>query len=200
MNDDAQIAAWRQQWQSGPEPGETSYEEERLRQRIDRESRLIRLGLIAPLLVTICIGGYIVVRAVMSGKPTDILLAVEGWIFITVMWVSSLWFARGTWSPLGQTTAAFVDLAIRRCQSSLKASRMGMWFYGGQLVTVCLLMSAMKEAPPRLIPLLTSWPVILIGWIGLPAYILWMRWFQRARRRELARLLELKRQLTEPVS
>lgn len=198
MNDDAQIAAWRRQWQSGPQLGDTWREEERLKQRIDRQSRLLRLGLIPPLLVTIGVGGYISMRAVTSGEPTDILLAVEGWIFITVMWVSSLWFARGTWRPLGQTTAAFVDLATRRCQSSLKASRMGMWVYAGQLVTVCFLVSAMEEYPPRAIPLLISWPVILIGWIGLPSYVLWMRWFERAKRTELARLLEMKRQLTDP--
>jgi hypothetical protein len=135
---------------------------------------------------------------VSSGRATDILLAIESWIFIAVVWVSSLWIARGTWRPLGQTTAAYVELAIRRCQSNIRASRLGMWTYGAQLVTVCFIASVMAESSARLVSLLTSWPVILIGWIGLPTYIAWMTWFQRKKRTELARLLELKRQLTEP--
>lgn len=196
MNDDAQIAAWRREWQSGPQPRDTSHEEERLKYRTYRQSRLLRVSLIPPILVTITVGGYIVVRAAASGAPMDVVLAVEGWIFIIGMWVGSLWFARGTWRPLGETTAAFVDLAIRRCQSSLKASRMGMWVYAAQLVAVCFLVSAMEGYRARAIPLLTSWPVILIGWIGLPAYVLWLRWFERGKRTELARLMEMKRQLT----
>ena len=43
--------------------------------------------------------------------------------------------------------------------------------------------------------LLTTWPVILIGWIGLPVFFAWRLWFMQRQRAELARLLELEREL-----
>ena len=58
--------------------------------------------------------------------------------------------------------------------------------------------AAFENSPARLAVLLTSWPVILLGWIGLPTYIVWMGWFLRRQRAELGRLLDLKLQLTEP--
>jgi hypothetical protein len=146
--------------------------------------------------VTVGIGGHLLMQAVSSPQLTHILLAVEGWVFIAVVWAASLWIARGTWRPYGQTTAAFVDLAIRRCQSNLTATRVGMWLYCAQFVSASLLVWAIDNSPRPLSVLLTSWPVILLGWIGFPAYIVWMVWFRRRQRAELARLFDLKRQLT----
>jgi hypothetical protein len=37
--------------------------------------------------------------------------------------------------------------------------------------------------------------MILLGWIGLPAYVIWMIWFRRKLRAELTRLFDLKDQL-----
>ena len=72
-----------------------------------------------------------------------------------------------------------------------------MWLYVARLVSVILLVTAIENSQPRLVALLTSWPVLLLGWIGLPAYIVWMVWFRRSQRAELARLFDLKRQLTD---
>jgi hypothetical protein len=43
--------------------------------------------------------------------------------------------------------------------------------------------------------LLTSWPVILLGWVGVPVFFAARSWFMRVQRAELDRLLELERQL-----
>jgi hypothetical protein len=196
MNQDAELAAWRRHWQAKSEANDMP-DLARLKEQVLRQSRRIRIGLIAPSLVTVGIGGHLISQAMRSGRLTDIVLAMEGWIFIIVVWAACLWVARGTWRPFGQTTAAFVDLAIRRCQSNLTATRLGMWFYCVQLVSVSLLVWAIETSPARLVMLLTSWPVILLGWIGLPTYMVWMAWFLGRRRAELARLLDLKRQLAE---
>ena len=43
--------------------------------------------------------------------------------------------------------------------------------------------------------LLASWPVIVLGWIGVPVFFASRAWFMHVQRAELRRLLELERQL-----
>lgn len=43
--------------------------------------------------------------------------------------------------------------------------------------------------------LLTAWPVILIGWVGLPVLFAWRSWFVRRQRTRLEHFLALQRQL-----
>jgi hypothetical protein len=43
--------------------------------------------------------------------------------------------------------------------------------------------------------LVTAWQVILIGWLGLPAFFAWRFWFVRRQRAKLDHFLELERQL-----
>src|SRR5688572_7412341 len=108
MNHDAELAAWQRRWLAGSESSGTP-DWAGLKKHVARQSRRIRIGLIAPSLVTVGIGSQLIMQAVRSARLTDILLAVEGWIFIIVVWAACLWVARGTWRPFGQTTAAFVD-------------------------------------------------------------------------------------------
>lgn len=195
MNGDPELAAWQRQWQARTSE-EDANDWNGLKERVNRQSRRMRIGLIAPILVTIGIGGYLLMRALSSTQLADVLLLVEGWIFIAVTWTGCLWIARSTWRPFGETTAAFVDLAIRRCRSNLTGSRLGLWLYCAQLVCVYLLALAIGGERAQPAALLTSWPMILLGWIGLPAYILWRIWFDRRQRTELTRLFDLQRQLT----
>lgn len=190
MKQDVEYHAWQRQWQHEPEPS-SAYVWSGLEQRIHRQTQWNRIGLIAPIVVTVGMGGYLLKRAAETRQLTDILLAAEGWIFIAVVWAVCLWIARGTWAPFAQTTAAFVDLAIRRCRSNLKATHAGAWLYAAQLICLLLLL------PGRPAVLLTSWPVIVLGWIGFPAYLIWLAGFHRRQHAELRRLQDLSRQLTD---
>ena len=197
MNSDTELAQWQRQWQrqwqaAGGARNDTDAAEA-LKRRVTRDSRLQTIGLIAPILVTIGIGGAVIARARTLASPADVVLAAEVWVFILVSWAGSLWLARGTWRPLAETTAAFIDLSIRRCRSNLGAASFAAWLYVCQLLFVVLwrLLSSSIE----LTALLTSWPVILLGWVGVPVFFASRSWFMRVQRAELDRLLELERQL-----
>jgi hypothetical protein len=193
MNSDSELVQWRRQWQAAAGARNDTDAAEALRRRVTRDSRLQTIGLIAPILVTIGIGGTTVARALTLASPANVVLAAEVWVFILVTWAGSLWLARGTWRPVGETTAAFIDISIRRCRSNLRAASFGAWLYICQLLFVLLWKFFSSVFDPMVV--LTSWPVILLGWVGVPVFFASRSWFMRVQRAELDRLLELERQL-----
>lgn len=104
-----------------------------------------------------------------------------------------LWLARGTWRPLADTTAAFIDVSIRRRESYMGGATFGMCLYVLQLVFVALLVYFATNVGA--IGVLRSPQMIVIGWIGLPSVLAGGYWFRRRQRAELDWLHELKRQL-----
>jgi hypothetical protein len=193
MNSDTELLEWRRQWQTAEGARDDTDSAEALKRRVTRTSRLQIIGLLAPILVTIVIGGASVARALNSGSPADVVLAAEVWAFILVTWVGSLRLARGTWRPFAETTAAFIDVSIRRCRSNLRAASFGAWLYICQLLFVVLW--KLFSTGVELTALLASWPVIVLGWIGVPVFFALRAWFVHVQRAELRRLLELERQL-----
>ena len=193
MNTDGELESWRRQWRGRSEPAAEADAVERLRRRVLRETRWIKVGLIAPILVTLVVGATIVSRALRTGQAIDVLLAVEAWIFIVVIWVGCLWIARGTWRPLADTTAAFVDISIRRREANLRGAIFGACLYVLQLVFMVLALGV--ASPAGIVPVLTSINVIVMGWIGVPGGLAVLYWFRRRQRAELERLRELKHQL-----
>jgi hypothetical protein len=153
----------------------------------------MKIGLIAPILVTLGIGGGFTALALTSASPIGVVLVAEVWLFILVAWIGCLWLARGTWRPLAETTAAFIDLSIRRCRSNIRGVTFGAWLYVAQLSF--MLLWKLYATPIELTALLTAWPVILIGWIALPLFLAWRSWFVRRQRAALQHYLELQRQL-----
>lgn len=192
MNQDGEMAAWREQW-LGAGAGNIP-ESAVLKARVLDQSRRMRLALIAPVTVTVTIGGWLLARAAGSGTLLDIVLAVEGCLFIAIVWGASLWIARGTWVLLGKTTAAFLDLAIRRCHSNIAATRLGVGLYVAQLVAIFAVVW-LVDPTVGLAEMAMSVRTLVLGWIGLPVYVGWTVWFGRRQRAELMRLLELRRQL-----
>jgi hypothetical protein len=193
MNIDVELENWRRQWQSRAESAVDTAAVERLRRRVLRETRSLKLNLIWPILVTLVVGGAMILRALRSEQSLDVLFAVEAWIFIVVIWIGSLWIARGTWRPLADTTAAFVDISIRRREANLRGATFGACLYVAQLVFIVLALGA--ASPAGIVPLLTSSYVIVLGWIGVPSGLAVLYWFRRRQRGDLERLRELNRQL-----
>jgi hypothetical protein len=191
MKANVELETWRRLWhEQSSRPVSAD-----LRDRVARETRLKKLGLIGSTSVTVLIGGWITLRAISSARPEDVALAVETWLFIAVVWTGALWIDRGTWRPLAQTTTAFVDLSIRRCESTLSALRFGLFLYIGQLAILLAWQSRYSSMAPA--ALWTSWPVVLLGWIGAPAVCAFAIWYTRRKKSELAQLLAMRRQLSE---
>ena len=193
MTADIELESWRRQWQSGSQSASDADATEALRDRVLRETSGIKWGLIAPILVTLVAGGAVLVPALRTGEALDVLLAVESWIFIVVIWIGSLWIARGTWRPLADTTAAFVDVSIRRREAYLRGATFGACLYVSQLVFMVLAIG--KASPTGIVGTLQSSTVILYGWIALPSLVAALYWFRRRQRAELHRLRTLERQL-----
>jgi hypothetical protein len=199
MKQDTELELWRNYWKT-PDSDEfpVGYPAwaGQIKDRVARQSRRLWIALLAPILVTVIIGGLLIQRAVRIGHPVDYATALEGWLFIIVVWACCLGLSRGTWKPLGQSTAAFVDLAIRRSRSNLAIARLSLWLYAGQIIlSAAIVWSQNKSSYSP--GYFTSWPVIVIGWIGLPIFVVWLIRYRRKQAAELRRLLELRRQLSD---
>ncbi len=133
MKLDLELAQWREQWQASPEaPPLTD-----LSKRVARQSRFMRIALAGDILVTLVIGGGTIVLAILNARPATTILAAGTWILIVAAWIFGLSNRRNTWSPAASTTAAFLDLSIRRAQSNLRAATFGAILYAVNM-TFCL--------------------------------------------------------------
>jgi hypothetical protein len=174
MSMDAEWEVWRREWQS-----ETAVRLD-LRKIVERQSRWMRIALIADVLVT---------------------LAAMTWLFVAAAWTFALNANRGNWSPSALDTAAFVDLSVRRCRSRLAA----VWFGAGLYVSeiaFCLGWIYRHSPEPRT-PL---WAWLFFGsltidvvWAATLAFAGALIWYRRRKRAEIAWLLGLRGQAAEPV-
>src|SRR5262245_33568766 len=94
----------------------------------------MRLGRIAEVLITVFIGGGLLLWAVRNPK-LDIVLFVSGVLLITVIaWWASLATTRGIWAAGAPTVASYLDLSIERCRRNIRAFRwMGVLLLFGAL-------------------------------------------------------------------
>ena len=147
------------------------------------------------MLVTLVIGWGTIGRAVVFGGLENIAVAMETGLFMALIWAGAVWIDRGTWRPLGNTTAAFVDMSIRRCQSDISGLRFAVILYIGQFIAVLALKRYLSSAAP--LDLMTAWPVVVLGWLGFPVFLMFVLWYGRRKKRTLVHLLQLRQQLTE---
>ena len=177
MNMDTELEGWRREWQTeaGVSPG--------LRRRVERHTRFMRLMLLSELLVTAVIGGGVAVLAVRSPRPDMLVLALGTWTFIAAAWIFALVTRRGLWSPSALTTAAFIDLSIRRCRAALAASIFGTVLYFCE-IAFCLAWIYRRAG-------LDAGFVAFIGGVSV-VFIALVFWYRRRKRAELAYLLGLQ--------
>jgi len=192
MNSNTDLDKWRELGQTEPHGRSVAAE---LRERVVREGRRQTTRLLASVLVTVVIGGWVAARAVGSAGADDVVFAVEAWLFIAISWAGSLWIDRGTWQPLGDSTTAFLDIAIRRCRSALKAVRFAVVMYLVQLAAILFLKGLYSPGGPAMI--LGASPVVLFGWIGVPLLVAASVWFTRRKTTELHRLITLRQECVQ---
>jgi hypothetical protein len=196
MNVDTELEVWRRQWQS-----DTTVPLD-LRRKVERQSRQMKIALIADILVTITIGGGTAGWAIRSPQPEIVLLAVATWVFIATAWTFSLAVNRRNWAPSAQDTAAFIDLSVRRCQSRLAAVGFAAVLFLVQIVFV--LSWVYRNSPAHRQPLLTwllfgSVPIDFV-WSCTLVFFGFLFWFRRRKRAELVWLLGLQElMLTYPT-
>lgn len=188
MNADTELEVWRRQWQS-----DTIVPTD-LRKMVERQSRWMRIDLIAAAVVTVGIGGATAAWAFREPQPSIILLAVWTWILIAVAWAFRIRVNRGNWSPSAESAAVFVDLSVRRCQAKLSAIRFASGFFVVQIVFV--LGWVYKNTPGPSTPLwswlfFSSVPIDAV-WLCTGAFFGFQIWYRRRKRVELAYFLSLR--------
>lgn len=110
MDADVELDAWRRHWQADSRVAPT------LKQRVERETRAMRLFVIGEIVVTIVFGGGSLAWAALSLRTDVFVLALGVWGFLAIAWTISFLLRRGAWTPLTATTMAFVELSILRCR------------------------------------------------------------------------------------
>jgi hypothetical protein len=185
MSLDVELETWRREWQS-----EAAVPPD-LRRRVERQSRWLKIGVAADILVTVAIGGGVIALAARSPQLDMLLLAAATWSFIAVAWAFRLIISRGLWSPAAIDTAAFVDLSIRRCRAQLKATVFGAGLFVVEMA-FCLVWIYRHSAPraPLLGWLFGSVFHGLLGLLSL-AFFIFLVWYRRKKRAELAWLVGL---------
>jgi hypothetical protein len=187
MNTDMELEIWREQWQSDASiPAD-------LQRKVDRQSRQMKIGLIANIVVTAAMGGGWTAWALLSKDSGIAMVAMAVWFFVAVAWTFVLRINRGLWRPSAVDAATFVNLSVKRCEAVLQA----VWFAG-------ILFVAEAVFDLSWIYLHTD---IHYGWIlwllfgSLRTDIVWILtvaffgglvWYWRRKRRELIRLLKLR--------
>jgi hypothetical protein len=110
MND-AELESWRAQWQTATVTPPSA----ELKHRVERDTRIMRLGFAAQVAVTLAFGGGSLAWALLSRRADAFALAFGIWVFTVIAWAMSFVLYRDTWSPSALSTAAFLDLSIVRC-------------------------------------------------------------------------------------
>jgi hypothetical protein len=106
---DVELDSWRAQWQTVAPPLPD------LRERVERETRIMRRIVIGQLAVTVVFGGATVAWAALSRRSDAIALAVGVCVFIAIAWTIAFLLRRDAWSPATLSAAACLDLSILRC-------------------------------------------------------------------------------------
>ena len=189
MQPDPELETWRRQWQAHQSvPAD-------LQRRVEREIRDAKRSLMAAIAVTVVFGVWVPLRAILSRRPDDIVLAIGVWVFIALAWAVSLRIRRGASQPAAATTAAFLEFSILSCRRHLA----GIW--AGAVLYVIFLtfivgsnyFGASREAPIGVWTYLVR-PPNLVVW-GVTATIgAVAAWKWRMLRRELQNLQELQKQ------
>jgi hypothetical protein len=117
MKSDIELESWRRQWQSQPQVPVD------LVRRVERQTVYMRQYRLLEILVTVVMGGGTIVAAAIIRNPNVALLAVGTAIGIALAWRFALKHTRGLWAPSAATTAAYLDLSIRRCHWKVADAR-----------------------------------------------------------------------------
>ncbi len=191
MNVDLELDGWRQQWQQQPAQPTAAA----LKESVLRETQRLKVMMLAPVAVTVGIGGWVLLRAWLAPAAGAVALAIGVWSYIALAWAGSLWIARGTWRPRAETTAAFLQLAIGRCESALRSVPFAIALYAFELAFVCLW--TVRNGMSTAAEMATTPSMIVMGWLGGPLFVVLMLWYARRKQAELRRLRELQRQFEE---
>lgn len=131
---DDELRDWMADWQAEPEPALEV--RDAIRRRVQRKSLRMALAAILETVFALAMLAFVVWSALR--EPTLINAGAMACLALLILWATgcSLWYLRGTWRPNAETTSAFLDLSILRCQRRLRAVRAGWWLLALELAVM----------------------------------------------------------------
>jgi hypothetical protein len=189
---DTQMNAWRLQWQSQEAVPVD------LRKMVERQSRRLRAMLAGDIAVTVGIGGGSIGWAVMSPRLPVLILAAAVWLFLAAAWSFALANRRGAWRPAAQSTAAFLEISLRRCRGRLRAAAFGVVLYLCEVILglAWVYHELAQQVPLQLAAFLISMPVAIV-WACTAVFFGLVVWYRRKTRAELVYILNVRQELGE---
>jgi hypothetical protein len=192
MNTNPEMDQLRRQWRN--QPG-APLDLASLHDQMKAESRAYGRSLLVAGLITALVLCVQLARALWHGTPATWFGVVWTALFSAVMWPVSLWLSRGTRHPRDESTAAYLDVSIRRCRAVLVGVPVGIVMYILGLASTLLVRHRLFGGDWS--DALFSTPMIIAGWIGVPLYSAGMLWIASRQRRQLQVFEALKRELGE---
>jgi hypothetical protein len=187
-----ELEMWRKQWQGQPAVVVD------LIRRVERgtfEMRLGRLALWAPFSVS----AITTILVALSPSVGRVLFVSALWLVGGLVGWFVRWNQRDVWTPDAETTTAYLELSIKRCQRTLRDLRVGRWV--AVLIPAFVLFGVYSFLNNLgvLDTALGFWITVAtflwtIGVVGFATWVGVHRGAQRARE-ELEYLLDLQRQL-----
>jgi len=192
MSTDFDLEALREDWQAQDSVPPT------LRRDVERQSRQMKIGLAGDIVVTVVIGGGSIAWALLSGQKDAGYVAFGTWMFIAAAWMFVLMINRGLWAPSAMDAATFIDLSIRRCKASLAST----WFAAMLFVAEIVFGLSWAYRHADLHEPVWKWLLfrsarIDFVWLATLGFVVGLFWFRSKKKRELARLLSLRRGMLE---
>jgi hypothetical protein len=187
---DTELRDWRREWREQALPSTTVAE---LARSVQRGSRNAVYGTLAAAFLTLIAVAPLVRRAIAGTIDTQFLSGILA--FVVLVWVAALWLARGTWRPRDESTAAFLEVSIRRCRAAMLGVPVAFVLYAAELIYVII--SMQRIAAIDVGSLVQTPQFIAVGWIGGPLYLAGQLWYGHRQRQRLMRLRLLQSQLAD---
>ncbi len=189
MTVDDELESWRSDWKTADAVPLN------LRKSVERQTRAMRLGILADVMVTVAMGGGTTWWAVGSRQPDVALLAAATWVFIVVAWAFGLAVNAGRWEPSALDTKAFLDLSISRCRARLATVKFSAALAVSEMVFgLVWVYRHSPEQPPVLRWLFFSSIPIDFVWAFAAAFFVLLVRYRRKKKSELDYLLQVRQE------
>jgi hypothetical protein len=177
---------WRQQTPSGIDVDD-------LRQLVDADTRRHVWTFVGVGALNLAVLLYTFARALRLDSREAWLGLGLAVLFSVLAWGLALWLVQDQRAPRDESTAVYLDVAIRRSRAVVIGAPLGMGLYAaGVALTLGLRHVVLGQ---EVGPMLRSGPVVLALWIVTPLYTVVMGLYAIVHRRRLQRLHALRRAL-----
>ena len=195
---DQELKGWQATWQSSAETKRRTPPFD-IRRHAARAGRRLTFRYAAGCIWALALLLFSAVYAKLHPTLQWFLWAAAVWIATLIAVGFMIWNGRGLWTAADRSNAAYVELSRKRCLAELRMIRFGYALLAAELavVTPWLLWNFFsKRGSPGFDPAshLTAFAVLLALTVG---YLIWFTVYRRRKLRELERLADFQRSVTD---